>query len=102
MSGLLSLACHALLEAPASLGIKDGLLVVVLGLGPLGAAFFLWDRALKQGDPRTIGVLSYLTPLLSTGLLALATGRPLTLWLGLAAAMIVGAALLALRAGREA
>lgn len=101
VSGLLSLGCHALLEPPARLGLKDALLVLVLGLGPLGAAFFLWDRALKQGDPRTIGVLSYLTPLLSTGLLAFVTGRPLTVWLALAAAMIVGAALLALRAGRS-
>ena len=63
-----------------------------MGLGPLGAAFFLWDRALKAGDPRRIGILSYLTPLASTLLLALMSGRPLTLWLGLAAALIVGAA----------
>jgi drug/metabolite transporter (DMT)-like permease len=72
-----------------------------MGLGPLGAAFFLWDRALKQGDPRTIGVLSYLTPLLSTALLALPSGRPLTAWLALAAGLIVGAALLALKAGSD-
>ena len=35
----------------------------------MGAAFFLWDRALKRGDPRVIGNLAYLTPLLSTLLL---------------------------------
>lgn len=99
VSGLLSLACHALLEPPATFSLRDGLLVAVMGLGPLGAAFFLWDRALKHGDPRTIGVLSYLTPLLSTALLALTSGRALTGWLALAAGMIVGAALLALRAG---
>ena len=29
--------------------------LVVMGLGPLGAAFFLWDAALKRGDPRRIG-----------------------------------------------
>ena len=56
-----------------------------MGLGPLGAAFFLWDRALKTGDPRRIGILSYLTPLASTLLLALVSGRPFTLWLGVAA-----------------
>lgn len=32
----------------------------------MGAAFFLWDRAMKRGDPRAIGSLAYLTPLLST------------------------------------
>ena len=29
-------------------------------------AFFLWDRALKKGDPRSLGNLAHLTPLLST------------------------------------
>lgn len=62
VSGVLSLACHALLEAPAALSGKDWLLLVLCGLGPLGAAFFVWDMALKRGDPRRIGILSYLTP----------------------------------------
>ncbi len=98
VSGLLSLACHAGLEPSVSLSARDALLIALMGLGPLGAAFFLWDRALKGGDPRTIGVLSYLTPLASTALLALTTGRALTPTLALAALMIVGAALLAVRA----
>lgn len=98
VSGLLSLACHALLEPAVALSAREVTLIVAMGLGPLGLAFFLWDWALKGGDPRTIGVLSYLTPLASTGLLTLVTGRPLTATLGVAALMIVGAALLALRA----
>lgn len=92
VSGVLALACHALLEPATSLSARDLLLIAVMGLGPLGAAFFLWDRALKTGDPRRIGILSYLTPLASTLLLALVSGRPLTIWLALAAALIVGAA----------
>ena len=92
VSGALSLACHALLEPAASLSLRDLLLIGAMGLGPLGAAFFLWDRALKTGDPRRIGILRYLTPLASTLLLALVSGQPLTLWLGLAALLIVGAA----------
>jgi drug/metabolite transporter (DMT)-like permease len=92
VSGVLSLACHALLEPAAELSRNDLLLIAAMGLGPLGAAFFLWDRAFKTGDPRRIGILSYLTPLASTLLLALVSGRPLTLWLGLAATLIVGAA----------
>jgi len=92
VSGALSLACHALLEPAASLSLHDLILIAAMGLGPLGAAFFLWDRALKTGDPRRIGILSYLTPLASTLLLALVSGRQLTLWLGVAAALIIGAA----------
>jgi drug/metabolite transporter (DMT)-like permease len=97
ISGLLALGCHVWLEPPLHLGLRDGLLIVVMGLGPLGGAFLLWDRALKLGDPRTIGVLSYLTPLASTLLLIAVTGRALTVWIGLATVLIVGAALLAMR-----
>ena len=79
VSGALSLACHALLEPPAALSARDWLLVALCGLGPLGAAFFLWDMALKRGDARQIGILSYITPLASTALLMVVTGRPLTL-----------------------
>jgi drug/metabolite transporter (DMT)-like permease len=98
VSGVMSLACHALLEPAVALSGRDGLLVAVMGLGPLGAAFFLWDVALKRGDPRRIGVLSYLTPLASTVMLMLATGRSFTTWILLAAALIIGAAVIAMRA----
>jgi drug/metabolite transporter (DMT)-like permease len=98
VSGLLALACHALLEAPTALSARDWLLILVVGLGPLGAAFFFWDAALKCSDPRRIGILSYLTPLASTLLLAATTGQALTAWVAVAALLIVGAAVGALRA----
>jgi drug/metabolite transporter (DMT)-like permease len=97
VSGLLSLACHAVLEPSVSLSAQDWLLIAIMGLGPLGAAFFLWDKALKGGDPRQIGVLSYVTPLASTTLLMLVSGRAFTWSIGLAAALIVGAAVVGTR-----
>ena len=97
LSGLLSLLCHVLLEAPASLSPRDWTLVAAMGLGPLGTAFFLWDRALKLGDPRHIGILSYLTPLLSTALLLAVSGREFSASIVVAAVMIVGAAVLGTR-----
>jgi drug/metabolite transporter (DMT)-like permease len=97
VSGLLSLLCHALLEPATALSLTDALLIGVMGLGPMGAAFFLWDKALKLGDARHIGILSYLTPLASTALLVSVSGRPFTAHIALAAAMIVGAALLGTR-----
>jgi drug/metabolite transporter (DMT)-like permease len=97
VSGLLSLACHALLEPSVALSTRDWMLIAVMGLGPLGAAFFLWDKALKCGDARHIGILSYLTPLASTALLVLVTGRTLTAAIAVAAALIIGAALLGTR-----
>lgn len=92
ISGLLSLVCHLLLEPSTDLSVRDAWLIVAMGLGPMGAAFFLWDKALKLGDARHIGILSYLTPLGSIALLVVFSGRPLTLSIALAAAMIIGAA----------
>ena len=97
VSGVLSLVCHWLLESPATLAPADWLLVAAMGLGPLGAAFFLWDAALKRGDPRQIGVLSYITPLASTALLLAVTGRGMSASIALAAALIIGAAVVGTR-----
>jgi drug/metabolite transporter (DMT)-like permease len=97
VSGLLSLICHWLLEWPVQLNAQDWLLLLAMGLGPLGAAFFLWDKALKLGDVRHVGILSYLTPLASTLLLMQITGRAMSWSVALAAAMIVGAALIGTR-----
>ena len=97
LSGGLSLLCHLLLEPATSLTTRDWLLLTVAGLGPLGVAFLLWDRALKLGDPRQIGILSYLTPLLSTAVLMLMGAGPFRWSIVSAAVMIVGAAVLGSR-----
>lgn len=93
IAGALALLCHVLLEPGASLSAAQWALLALLGLGPLGGAFFLWDAALKRGDPRRIGLLAFLTPLLSTALLmAVHHQRPHPSIVA-ATAMIVGAAL---------
>jgi len=97
VSGLLALFCHALMEPAVSLSLRDWALIGLMGLGPLGGAFFLWDKALKTGDARHIGILSYLTPLLSTSMLLWVSGRALTWPVALAGVLIVGAAWLGTR-----
>ncbi|WP_296494889.1 DMT family transporter [Rhodoferax sp.] len=97
ISGLLALLCHALMEPGVSLSLRDWALIGLMGLGPLGGSFFLWDKALKLGDARHIGLLSYLTPLLSTSLLLWVSGRALTWPVALAGVLIVGAAWLGTR-----
>ncbi|GAB4212101.1 MAG: DMT family transporter [Rhodoferax sp.] len=92
VSGALALACHALWEPTVTLSLRDGLLIAAMGLGPMGGAFFLWDAALKRGDARHIGVLSYLTPLLSTTGLLLLQGQWPTPSVVLAGLLILGAA----------
>ncbi|MDR7271409.1 drug/metabolite transporter (DMT)-like permease [Pelomonas saccharophila] len=93
VSGLLSLGCHALWEPAVALNARDLALIAALGLGPLGGAFFLWDAALKAGDPRRIGLLAFLTPLLSTAVVMATTGQALSASLILGGLMIVGAAI---------
>jgi drug/metabolite transporter (DMT)-like permease len=91
-SGLLSLVCHAWLEPSVALSPQDWLLIGILGLGPLGGAFFLWDAAIKIGDTRRIGLLAFATPILSTVLLLLSTQQALQWNVAIAAALVVGAA----------
>jgi drug/metabolite transporter (DMT)-like permease len=75
-----------------ALSARDWLLLALVGVGPLGAAFFFWDAALKRGDPRRIGSLAYLTPLLSTLNLVILAGKQLTLVsFGAMALIILGA-----------
>ena len=92
IAGVLALLCHAVLEPPASLSGAQWGLLALLGLGPLGGAFFLWDAALKRGDPRRIGLLAFLTPLLSTAMLMAAHHQRPDPSIVAATLMIVGAA----------
>ncbi len=77
-----------------SLSGTDWLSLVLIGIGPLGIAFFTWDAALKRGDPRRIGALSYLTPLLSTLVLVVFNGQQMSPTLFIAMGLIVGGAVI--------
>jgi drug/metabolite transporter (DMT)-like permease len=98
VSGVLAIGAHFLFEPAASISTADWLLLLVLGVGPLGGAFYLWDAALKIGDPRRSGLLAFLTPLLSTILLVVVSGNSLSWQLLVATGLIVGGALLGPRA----
>ena len=96
-SGLLSLGAFYLSGSTfpiSSLTGSDWLSLILLGAGPLGAAFFAWDASLKRGDPRIIGSLAYLTPLTSTLVLVVLGGRSLTWVSALAMLLIVGGAVI--------
>ncbi len=98
LSGLIAIAAHLLFEPQAQLALSDWPLLVLLGLGPLGLSFYLWDYALKTGNPQRVGLIAFLTPLISTTLLLLVTGIPLRPLLALAAGLIFAAAVLGTRA----
>jgi len=95
-TALLSLVCHLAFETtvwPET--TTQWLAVLGLGLGPVGAAFYVWDIGMKRGDIRFLGVASYATPVLSTLLLVVAGYAEPTLTLALACGLIVAGALVA-------
>ncbi|WP_415921547.1 DMT family transporter [Tateyamaria sp. SN6-1] len=98
-SAALSLPLHLLLEQPVwpQTPLAWGC-AFMLGLGPVGLAFYVWDIGVKQGDIQLLGTASYAAPLLSTIVLVLAGVAQATWSLGLAAALITAGALLAARA----
>ncbi|QXI39711.1 DMT family transporter [Pseudomonas xantholysinigenes] len=96
--GLVALAgfiCHLLLEDTVIPDARGCLAIVLLGLGPVGLAFFAWDYATKSGNAEFLGAVSYLAPLISTVLLVLAGVLILDLRLMAAAGLIVAGTLVA-------
>lgn len=97
-SAVLGAVCHFAFEQtvwPQTPG--EWLAVLGLGLGPVGAAFFAWDRGVKHGDIRILGVASYGAPLIST-LFLIAFGKAEATWVvAVACLAIVGGAVLAAR-----
>lgn len=94
-TALCGLAAHLLFEDWVAPDAGNALAALLLGLGPVGAAFFFWDWGVKRGDIQALAALSYLSPLLSTLLLILA-GRAAASWVVAGACLlIVGGAALA-------
>jgi drug/metabolite transporter (DMT)-like permease len=101
VSGVLSLGLWAVgeLAVAGTLSMpvqsrSDAVYLLLLGIGPMGGAFYTWDAALKRGDPRTIGALAYLTPLLSTMNLVVFGGKRLSAASGVAMALIITGAVI--------
>lgn len=94
-SALLALLAHLALEPSVMPDSRQVLAALLLGVGPMGAAFFLWDRGMKQGDPRLLGTLAYGVPVAST-LLLIAAGEGVLTWnVALAVAAVAGGGWLA-------
>jgi drug/metabolite transporter (DMT)-like permease len=91
ISSLLYLISGSGLYSPSP---SEWVSIALLGLGPMGASFFFWDMALKEGDPRIVGAMSYLTPMLSTLWLILLGGKSLTPVSALAMLMLVAGSLI--------
>jgi drug/metabolite transporter (DMT)-like permease len=80
---------------------QDWLVLVYMGVGPMGLAFYLWDFGMKKGNTGTTTTLRYATPVLSTIFLGFHAEQKLspTLWLGVA---MVTASIALARSGKKA
>ncbi len=65
-TAILSGICHFIFETTVIPNTIELFGILMLGLGPVGGAFYLWDYAVKNADIKLLGSISYFTPLLST------------------------------------
>ena len=92
---LLGLLCHLVVETSVTPAGWQWLAILGLGVGPVGAAFFVWDYGTKHGNIQVLGAFSYAAPLLST-LLLIVFGKGEATWVvALACLLIVAGAVLA-------
>ncbi|MGB5917792.1 DMT family transporter [Arcobacter sp.] len=89
ITAILSFIAHLIFEHTITPSITELLAAIMLGLGPVGGAFYLWDFALKNGDIKILGSLAYLAPLLSTLILVLVGVSQMTTSIALACLFIV-------------
>ncbi len=94
-TALLAGLAHLLFETSVVPDARQWLAILLLGAGPLGAAFFLWDAGMKRGDPRLLGTLAYAVPVASTFLLVAGGEGALTWRIAVAATLVTGGGLLA-------
>lgn len=98
-TAVLSLFAHFAIETTVWPAEPAGWLsVFLLGLGPVGLAFFTWDVGVKHGDLQILGVASYAAPLLSTLAMIIWGRAEATPVLLVSALMVAGGAALAARA----
>jgi drug/metabolite transporter (DMT)-like permease len=69
VTAILAFVCHLLFESTVIPTLREFIIIIFIGLGPVGGAFFVWDYGVKNGDIQFLGSMSYFTPLLSTILL---------------------------------
>lgn len=86
---ILSFISHLVFEQIYIPTLVEFLSAIMLGLGPVGGAFYLWDFALKNGDIKILGSLAYLAPLLSTLLLVLVGISNMTVTIAVSCVFII-------------
>lgn len=96
LTALLSLGAHLLFEPGVwPVGALQWGAVVLLGLFPVGLAFFAWDHGVKHGNIQVLGAAAYAAPMLSTLILVAAGYGAMTAAIAAACVAITLGALIA-------
>jgi len=98
---VLSLIAHLCLEQTQRDFIASELVnAVLLGLGPIGGAFYLWDIGMKKGNQSLLASISFATPVISAIALYAAGISPLSTAVIVAVSLILSGALITNSAAR--
>ncbi|WP_414829921.1 DMT family transporter [Alteromonas sp. H39] len=93
---ILALVFHGFTEATHwDLTAGQWLSALLLGLGPVGGAFYLWDIGMKQGNRAMLASLSFTTPVISSMALFVFDISPLNTAVLTALSLILVGALIA-------
>jgi drug/metabolite transporter (DMT)-like permease len=98
VTAVLAAGLHFAVERTAAPDAAEWAAILLLGVGPVGAAFYLWDVGMKRGDPRLLGTLAYAIPVASTLLLCAAGRAPFTASTVVAAVLVAAGGVAAARA----
>lgn len=94
LTAVFSLGAHLILEQTITPTSTQLFASIMLGLGPVGGAFYLWDFAVKNADIKILGSLSYLAPLLSTLILVFMGVSEMSISIALACAFIIAGSMI--------
>lgn len=89
LTAIFSFISHLVFEQIYIPTFLEFISAIMLGLGPVGGAFYLWDFALKNGDIKILGSLAYLAPLLSTLILVVVGISEMSMTIAIACVLIV-------------
>ncbi len=85
----LSLLCHLTFEQTIIPTTTQFIVAILIGLGPVGGAFYVWDYGMKNGDIKLLGSLSYFIPLFSTFLLIIFSSEEMSISIAIACILII-------------
>ena len=94
-AGVVLAAIRPAFDEPCAWSWRAAAELAFMAVFPVMLAYAFWDRAMRRGNVTLVAAVSYLTPLLSTGLSALYLGVGLGWNLWLACGLIVAGAALA-------